>query len=76
MLFWIWVRVFKSFYELVWRKGAKDVKLVVGYALLVDVSVHGGMLTMADSWWGENVITQKKKTGRHKKSSSSNSTSI
>jgi hypothetical protein len=40
-----------------WRKGAKCVKLVVGCSLLVEVSVHGDMLTMAGSWWGENVIT-------------------
>jgi hypothetical protein len=40
-----------------WRKGVKCVKLVVGCSLLVDVSVHEGMLTMAGSWWGENVIT-------------------
>jgi hypothetical protein len=46
-----------SFYELNWRKGAKCVKLVVGYSLLVDVSVHRGMLTMAGSWWGKKVIT-------------------
>jgi len=31
--------------------------LVVGCSILVDVSVHGGMLTMAGSWWGEKVIT-------------------
>jgi len=24
---------------------------------LVEVSVHGGMLTMAGSWWGKKVIT-------------------
>jgi len=40
-----------------WWRGAKYVKLVVGCSLLVDVSVHGGMLTMAGSWWGEKVIT-------------------
>jgi hypothetical protein len=49
-----------SFYKLNWRKGAKCVKLVVGCSLLVDVSVHGGMLTITGSWWGKNVITQKK----------------
>jgi len=32
-----------------WRKEAKCVKLVVGCSLLVEVSVHGGMLTMAGS---------------------------
>jgi hypothetical protein len=42
-----------------WRKGAKCVKLVVGCSLLVEVSVHGGMLTIAGSWWGENVITPR-----------------
>jgi len=31
--------------------------LVVGCSLLVEVSVHGGMLTMAGSWWEKNVIT-------------------
>jgi len=31
--------------------------LVVGCSLLVEVSVHGGMLTMTSSWWGKNVIT-------------------
>jgi hypothetical protein len=36
---------------------AKCVKLVVGCSLLVEVSVHGGMLTMAGSWWEKNVIT-------------------
>jgi hypothetical protein len=46
-----------SFYELNWRKGAKCVKLVVGCSFLVKVSVHEGMLTMASSWWGKNVIT-------------------
>jgi hypothetical protein len=46
-----------SFYELNWRNGAKCVKLVVWCSLLVDVSVHGGMLTMAGSWWGKKVIT-------------------
>jgi hypothetical protein len=46
-----------SFYELNWRKGAKCVKLVVECSLLVEVSVHGGMLTMAGSWWGKKVIT-------------------
>jgi hypothetical protein len=40
-----------------WQRGAKYVKLVVGYYLLVEVSVHGGMLTMTGSWWGEKVIT-------------------
>jgi hypothetical protein len=44
-----------------WRRGAKYVKLVVGCSLLVEVSVHGGMLTMAGSWLGENVITPKNK---------------
>jgi hypothetical protein len=39
------------------QKGAKYIKLVVGYSLLVDVLVHGGMLAMASSWWKENVIT-------------------
>jgi hypothetical protein len=38
-------------------EGAKCVKLVVGCSLLVDVSIHGGMLTMAGSWWGKKVIT-------------------
>jgi len=42
-----------------WRKWAKYVKLVVGCSLLVNVSVHGDMLTMAGSWWGKNVITPK-----------------
>jgi hypothetical protein len=46
-----------SFHKLDWRKGAKYVKLVVGYSLLVEVSVHGGILTMVGSWWGEKVIT-------------------
>jgi hypothetical protein len=40
-----------------WRMGAKWVTMVVGCSLLVKVSVHGGMLTMAGSWWGEKVIT-------------------
>jgi hypothetical protein len=48
-----------SFYELKWRNGTKCVKLVVGYSLLVEVSVPEDMLTMAGSWWGENVITPK-----------------
>jgi len=38
---------------------AKWVTMVVGCSLLVDVSVHRGMLTMAGSWWGKNVITPK-----------------
>jgi len=46
--------------EIPWRNGAKCVKLVVGCSLLVEVSVHGGMLTMAGSWWGEKVINPKK----------------
>jgi len=33
--------------------------LAVGCSLLVEVSVHGGMLTMTGSWWEENVITPK-----------------
>jgi hypothetical protein len=57
--FFIWVRIFKSFFELNWRNGVKYVKLVVGYSLLVDVSVHGGMLTMAGSWRRKNVISPK-----------------
>jgi hypothetical protein len=40
-----------------WRNGVKYVKLVVGYSLLVEVSVHGGMLTMASSWCWKKVIT-------------------
>jgi hypothetical protein len=50
-----------SFYELNWRKGEKCVKLVVECSLLVEMSVHGGMLTMAGSWWGKKVITPKYK---------------
>lgn len=32
-----------------WRKGANYVKMVVGYSLLVEVSVHVGILTIADN---------------------------
>jgi len=38
-----------SFYELNGRKMTKCVKLVVGCSLLVDMSVHGDMLTMTGS---------------------------
>jgi cytochrome b len=33
--------------------------MVVACFLLVEVSICGGMLTMADSSWGKNVITPK-----------------
>jgi hypothetical protein len=41
--------------------GAKDVKLVVGCSILVEVVVCGGKMTQAGSSWEEKVITKKKK---------------
>jgi len=41
--------------------GAKDVKLVVGCSILVEVVVCGGKMTQAGSSWEEKVFTQKKK---------------
>jgi hypothetical protein len=34
-------------------------EMVVSCSLLVEESVRGGILTMAGSWWGKNVITPK-----------------
>jgi len=31
--------------------------LVIGCSILVDVSIHGGILTITGSLWGEKVIT-------------------
>jgi len=33
-----------------WWKGVNYVKMVIGYSILVKVSVYGGILTMAGSW--------------------------
>jgi hypothetical protein len=41
-------------------EGGNGMKMVVSCSLLVRVSVHGGMLTMASSWWGKGNYPLKK----------------
>jgi hypothetical protein len=39
--------------------------MVVGLSILVEVLVHGGMLTIAGSSWEENVITPNHKLSKY-----------
>jgi hypothetical protein len=53
--FWFQVRIFESFHKFDWWKEGNGMKIVVSYSLLVDVSVHGSILTMTGSWWRKRL---------------------